>query len=302
MNPGWLSEPISHPFLWSLSLANDGTVKNKFLFLLYAFSAFAAATQLPDEVVVNGGRYYVGIVFGQHDYAAHTNVTLSSFRIMRTEITYRFYSDIHQWALKRGYAFGVGCNGATFEDCLPANTDKGTHPVTNVGWSDAVIFANALSERAGLRPVYLSNKGVPARNSTCYEFTQDTQANGYRLPTIEEWQVAARGGKTGLGNGQYGFRFAGSNNAKAVAWYPDFDNPNFGTARVGRLQPNALSIYDMSGNVSEWTNSSDTFSGVKMYYFCGGSYLIHTGSLASCDTHSAGYSLPDTGFRLVRKF
>nr|WP_234480314.1 SUMF1/EgtB/PvdO family nonheme iron enzyme [Erwinia sp. S38] len=277
-------------------------MKNKLLYLLSAFSTFAAVAQSTDEVVVTGGRYYVGNVFGQHDYAAHTNISLNSYRIMRTEVTYRLYSDVHEWALERGYTFGVGCNGATFEDCLQSDTDDGTHPVTSVEWSDAVIFANALSEKTGLRPVYLTRKGVPARDSSSYEFTQDTRADGYRLPTTEEWQVAARGGKAGLDNARYGFRFAGSNNAKAVAWFPEFDDPNFGTTRVKTLKPNALGLYDLSGNVSEWVDDFDTVSGVKMYYFCGGSYLIRTGSLAGCDTHSAGYALPDTGFRLVRKF
>lgn len=285
-----------------LLISQDGIVKNKLLYLLSAFSAFVGAIQSPVEVVVTGGRYYAGNVFGQHDYAAHTNITLTSFRIMRAEVNYRFYSDVHEWALEHGYAFGVGCNGAAFEDCLSADTDNGAHPVTNVEWSDAVIFANALSEKMGLRPVYLSKKGVPARDSSSYEFTQDARADGYRLPTAEEWQVAARGGKAGLENAQYGFRFAGSNNAKAVAWFPDFNDPHFGTARVESLRPNALGLYDMSGNVSEWIDAFDTLSGVKMYYFCGGSYLINTNSLAGCDTHSAGYAMPDTGFRLVRKF
>lgn len=221
---------------------------------------------------------------------------------MRTEFTYRFYSDVYAWAVERGYAFGIGCNGAAYEDCRPADTDHGAYPVTSVEWSDAVIFANALSEKAGLRPVYLNNKGVPARDSSRYEFTQDTRANGYRLPTAEEWQVAARGGQAGLENGSYGFRFAGSNNANAVAWFPDFNDLHFGTVRVKSLRPNALGLYDMSGNVSEWVDAFDTLSGMKMYYFCGGSFLLHTGNLTSCDTHSAGYALPDTGFRLVRKF
>lgn len=65
-------------------------MKNKILFLLSAFSAFAAATPSPDDVVVAGGQYYVGTVFGQQDYAAHANITLNAFRIMRTEVTFRF--------------------------------------------------------------------------------------------------------------------------------------------------------------------------------------------------------------------
>ncbi len=277
-------------------------MKNKIFFLLSVFSSYATAAQFPDEAVVPVGKYYVGTVFGHHDYAAHANITLNAFRIMRTEVTFRLYSDVYEWALKHGYAFGVGCNGAAYEDCLPAGTDNGAHPVTSIEWSDAVVFANALSEKAGLKPVYVNKKGVPARNSSFYEFIKDARADGYRLPTTEEWQVAARGGKAGLENISYGFRFAGSDNAKIVAWFPDFNEPHFGTARVKSLRPNALGLYDMSGNVSEWVDAFNTFSGVKMYYFCGGSFLLHTGSLAGCDTHSAGYALPDTGFRLVRKF
>jgi len=286
----------------AIVISQDGSVKNKLLSLLSAFSTFVGAIQPPGEVVVTGGRYYAGNVFGQHDYAAHINITLTSFRIMRVEVNYWLYSDVHEWALKRGYAFSVGCNGAAYEDCLPADTENGAHPVSSVKWSDAIIFANALSENTGLRPVYLNKKGVPARESSCYEFTQDARANGYRLPTAEEWQVAARGGKAGPENTSYGFRFAGSDNAKVAAWFPDFNNSHFGTTRVKSLRPDALSLYDMSGNVSEWVDAFNTFSGVKMYYFCGGSFLIHTGSLAGCDMHSSGYALPDTGFRLERKF
>ncbi|CAI1827096.1 fibrobacter succinogenes paralogous family [Serratia marcescens] len=276
-------------------------MKNKLLFWPLAFAAFAAVAQPSDEVVVAGGKYYVGGVFGQHDYAAHPNITLTAFRIMRSEVTYRSYTDVHEWALAHGYAFGAGCNGASYEDCLPAATDKGMHPVTNVEWSDAVVFANALSEKSGLKPVYLNKNGDPARDSSTYQFTQDTQANGYRLPTAKEWQVAARGGKPALEKGSYGDAFAGGKNANSVAWFPDFNDPYFGTTRVKSRQANVLGLYDMSGNVSEWVDAFDTISDVKMYYFCGGSFMVHTNSLAACDTHSAGYALPDIGFRLVRK-
>ncbi|PWW01041.1 SUMF1/EgtB/PvdO family nonheme iron enzyme [Mangrovibacter plantisponsor] len=284
------------------TFSQDGSVNYKFTFLLFTFSSFASAFQPIDEAVVPSGKYYVGSVFGQHDYAEHPNITLDAFRIMRSEVTYRLYTDVHTWATQHGYAFGSGCNGAANEDCLPADTDKGAHPVTNVEWADAVIFANALSEKTRLRPVYLNRNGAPARDSASYAFTVDPQAEGYRLPTAEEWQVAARGGVAGLKNGTYGYSFAGSKNASAVACFPDFNHPDFGTATVKSFKPNAAGLYDMSGNVAEWVYAFDTISGVKMYYFCGGSYMVHTSSLANCDTHSAGYALPDVGFRLVRKY
>jgi formylglycine-generating enzyme required for sulfatase activity len=62
-----------------------------------------------------------------------------------------------------------------------------------------------------------------------------------RLPTEAEWEYAARGGLVG----------------KNFAFGDDIDSTlaNFksaGTERVGRYQPNAFGLYDMTGNVVEW--------------------------------------------------
>lgn len=50
------------------------------------------------EVVVKGGNFYVGSVFGSEDYAAHANTSIASFAITKTEITYRQYHALQEWA------------------------------------------------------------------------------------------------------------------------------------------------------------------------------------------------------------
>jgi formylglycine-generating enzyme required for sulfatase activity len=69
------------------------------------------------------------------------------------------------------------------------------------------------------------------------------QAVGMRLPTEEEWEYAARAGDT---SPRYG-------NLDAVAWYSG--NSGSQTHEVGQKQPNAWGLYDMLGNVWEWTAS-----------------------------------------------
>ncbi len=74
----------------------------------------------------------------------------------------------------------------------------------------------------------------------------------YRLPTKDEWQFAAAGGAgTVPGKGQSGALSECFNASGAAA--PDCATAFTGTAPVGSFPPSTLGVYDMKGNVWEWS-------------------------------------------------
>lgn len=114
----------------------------------------------------------------------------------------------------------------------PAGADAAL-PVAGVSWRDAVDFCNRVSILEGRAPAYVI-EGPTVR--------WDRGTDGYRLPTEAEWEFAARAGATSA--------FAGADTATTVAW---IDRNAEGAPRSpAALAPNALGLFDMSGNVAEW--------------------------------------------------
>lgn len=124
-------------------------------------------------------------------------------------------------------------------------------PVTNVSWYDAIYFCNKLSERDGLIPVYsVSGKyDVALWNYTPHQgqtikgnIKQNEEANGYRLPTLDEFITICRA--------QRAFAYAGSDDFNEIGWFKE--NSAGVTQPVGEKKTNAWGYSDLNGNVDEW--------------------------------------------------
>ncbi|MEK6759740.1 MAG: SUMF1/EgtB/PvdO family nonheme iron enzyme [Deltaproteobacteria bacterium] len=81
----------------------------------------------------------------------------------------------------------------------------------------------------------------------------DKKKTYYRFPTEAEWEYAARsGGRKD--------KWSGVNNEAALgdySWY--IDSIDEGMMQVKKKKPNALGLYDMSGNLSEWVDDYFAF-------------------------------------------
>ncbi len=155
--------------------------------------------------------------FGRLKENLNHNVSLSSFYISRTEVTQAEWSRYMKPA-----------SSSSFGDKLP---------VDNVSWFDIAIYCNGRSEAEGLTPAYKIRGVGASRVVTC-----NFKANGYRLPTEAEWELAAKAGML--------YSYSGSDNADDISW--NRDNSGGRIHSPATKSPNDWGIYDMTGNVAEW--------------------------------------------------
>jgi sulfatase modifying factor 1 len=169
---------------------------------------------IPDVVTVKGGTFQMGSNSGDSNEKPVHSVTVSDYSMSKTEVTFEQYD--------------LFCDATGSDKSDDEGWGRGTRPVINVNWHDAVAFCEWMSKVTG---------------------------KTYRLPTEAEWEYAARGG-----NKSKGYTYSGGNDLDAVGWY--YKNSGRKTHPVAQKQPNELGLYDMSGNVWEWC--SDWYD--KVYY------------------------------------
>lgn len=153
------------------------------------------------------------------DETPQHHVTIRAFQLGRTQVTVR---EFKRFALEHDERGNGQLLGEAF---LKDNAGQGEMtPVVHVSWEDAQAFVAWL------------NRTKP-----------QTDRGHYRLPSEAEWEYAARGGTTT----PYYFGDAAAHQLGRYAWY----DKNSGNRQrvVGIRRPNAFGLYDMLGNVWEWT-------------------------------------------------
>ncbi|MGM0632935.1 MAG: formylglycine-generating enzyme family protein [Pseudomonadota bacterium] len=160
---------------------------------------------------------------------------------------------------------------------VPHDLDWGRdeRPVVGINRAEAEAYAQWLSEQTG---------------------------GDYRLPTEEEWEVAARGHDSPVSQYVEGQQ-AGELRANCAECESAWSGES--TAPVGRFPANTLGLHDVHGNVREWTASCyrEVRGGCSVGVVKGGSW--DTGFDTLRFSHRAALSLrsrsSDVGFRLLRE-
>ena len=158
-----------------------------------------------------------------------------------------------------------GCGGYQPSD---NGWGRGNRPVTNVSWNDAQAYIQWFSRKTG---------------------------KTYRLPTEEEWELASRAGTT---TNYYWGNDIGLNHANCDGCGSEWDNKK--TAPVGSFRPNAWDLYDMMGNVWQWTDTCWKGNCAKRM-LCGGSWNHRPQDMSGgmCNWFDMNKRMRYLGFRLA---
>jgi len=277
-------------------------------------------------------------------------VSVNAFEMARFEMTYAKWKRVADWAVANGYEFDrSGAMGSMYWYNFSHGPDE---PVTDVTWHDAVVWCNALSEMAGRTPAYYEDEALSSvyrkafmmrdikipgpelvqpshrysdyariRRREPYVFAR-WDVDGYRLPTLAEFEYAMRGGKKDAF--PWG-REAGGKDEHV--W--DVENAGGRTHPVGSKAANPFGLHDILGNVYEFSWSTTTASKSRPFdrdlnnpkggrfddyrqvgddslgwktapAICGSSWywgLRANGLVAGMQAYQ---SYPDVGFRVVR--
>ncbi|HEY9183064.1 MAG TPA: SUMF1/EgtB/PvdO family nonheme iron enzyme, partial [Gammaproteobacteria bacterium] len=199
---------------------------------------FQECRNCPEMTVLPAGKVLVGSPADEplrRESEVQKEITFARpFAMSKTAVTWNQWEACarDRWCdgMAIDAALRLGMNGQPNPDYR--DYGRGTRPVVGVSWYDAQAFVGWLNWKTG-------------------------EDDAYRLPSESEWEYGARAGTT-----------------TAFPWGPELDHNygNFGqadgglggkaegrdvwvneTAPVASFPPNAFGLYDMHGNIFEWT-------------------------------------------------
>lgn len=185
------------------------------------------------------------------------SLTVQEIFMDKYEVTAALWNEVKAWN---------GGNGYLYSDAIAGKAP--THPVGMVSWYDGLKWCNARSEQVGREPVYYTDAAftqVYKTGEVATLYLKDS-ADGFRLPTGDQWHYAARGG---VNNHRFPWHDSDeiqhdrcnywSSSALAydtsptAGYHPAYnDGTEPYTSPVGSFAPNGYGLFDMAGNVWEW--------------------------------------------------
>lgn len=163
----------------------------------------------PEMIVLNPAQFMMGNPVGMADSDARPVFRIShpGFMISKHEVTFTDYDRfVRATGARRPLDHGWG---------------RGSRPVVDVSWNDALAYTQWLSTRTG-KP--------------------------YRLPSEAEWEYAARGGTSS----SYWWGISPPD-SRALCINCGTRWDRISTAPVGSFPPNPFGLHDTAGNAYEWT-------------------------------------------------
>ena len=217
-------------------------------FLAEYFNASASSFEFVD---VPAGEFKLGSSSSDstslpYEWPQHTVTLTRGFQMAVSEVTWAQFVRV------------MGYNPSFYFEINPEFPWE-AYGCDSITWLEAIEFCNTLSLEEGFDPAYVITGEL---------VTWDRDANGYRLPTEAEWEYACRAGSDSpLYNGNIEINSSScyfESGLEEIAWY--CSNAQSQPHEVKQLDPNAWGLYDMSGNLWEWTwDVNESYDSVPMY-------------------------------------
>lgn len=201
-----------------------------------------------EMIPIPGGTYMMGSPESEdehkEDEGPQVKITVAPMWVAKTEATWAEYDEY-----------------MNLYDTFKEFEAQGVRPVDPNQLADVITAPTNLYEPSHTYE-YGKAPEKPAITMTQYAAKQYTKwlsaitGTQYRLPTEAEWEYACRGGT------ETAYSFGDSaDDVDDYAWY--FDNAEEGPEPVAQKKPNPFGLYDMHGNVAEWTVDAYTEEGYK---------------------------------------